>query len=84
MTFRYDVLNLAVLDDAREVFAKPSTQWTDTECKKAALIIGAMQIVASQKTVYCPKHVRVMERPIPKDECDQCAEVTSDERTKDG
>lgn len=22
---------------------------------------------------YCPKHVRVMERPIPKAECDQCA-----------
>lgn len=29
------------------------------------------------KAEYCPKHVRVMERPILKDECDQCKEEQS-------
>jgi hypothetical protein len=48
MAFRYDVLNLQVLDNAKEVFAKPSTQWTADERKRAMLIIEAMRIVVSQ------------------------------------
>ncbi len=50
MSFNYSVLNLKVLDDAREVFAKPSTQWTADEKKRAVLIIEAMRIVADQST----------------------------------
>lgn len=47
MAFRFDVLNLEILDSAKEVFAKPSTEWTDAEHMRAALIIEAMRIVAS-------------------------------------
>lgn len=48
MSFRYDVLNLGVLDDAKVLFSKPSTEWTAEEHKKAILIIEALRIVASQ------------------------------------
>ena len=48
MSFRYDVLNLEILDDLRKIFEKPSTQWTESEYKKTILTIEAMRIVASQ------------------------------------
>ena len=46
MAFRYEQLNLAVLDDAREVFAKPATEWTEREYQRAVMAITAMQFVA--------------------------------------
>ena len=50
MSFRYDVLNLEILDTLKEIFAKPSSQWTEDELKRASIILAAMEIVINQ----CP------------------------------
>ena len=47
MSFRFDTINPGVIDEARQVFKKPSTQWTEDDHKRAVMIIEALRIVAS-------------------------------------
>jgi hypothetical protein len=46
MSFKYEQLNLEILEDAKQIFAKPATEWTAKEHMSARLIIAAMSAVA--------------------------------------
>lgn len=47
MSFRYEVLNPKVLEDLKEIYAKPATEWTERETLKVTLALEAMRVVAS-------------------------------------
>lgn len=47
MSFRYDVLNLEVIDKLKLIYSKPSTEWTDIEALSVYMGLEAMEIVAS-------------------------------------
>lgn len=56
VSFRYDVLNLFVIDKLRELFTKPSTEWTEAEYRSVLLNMEAMRIVAAQYKKQEPRH----------------------------
>ena len=78
MSFKYDELNLNVLDDAKVLFAKPSTAWTENEHKRALLIIEALRVVAcqtGQTVTECLFHRTVRERDEARLEAAKWSEV---------
>jgi hypothetical protein len=74
MSFRYDVLNIEILDDAKAIFTKPANEWTEEETRKAQMIIAAMQIVASQAPKPSKVGTSVCSHGIPTDRrCPDCS-----------
>lgn len=79
MPFNYEILNLAVLDDLREVYAKRASTWTEAEKKKVAMGIQAMQIVAKVADTGPPPECF---NPIPPHTCFKS--IPSDLNTESG
>lgn len=44
MAFRYEVVNLELIDSLKELLKKPTNELTDDEVKQVHLILGAIRI----------------------------------------
>ena len=49
MSFNYSVINLKVIDDLRIICERPSTEWSEEEALKVALVIETLRIVLKQR-----------------------------------